>query len=230
MATSKSCSLFLLVSATSALLLSSAIVDAVCVARKPLSLEAVAHKELPITPASFQKQSSVPQVSLFASNAVKGVGLNHLDKVDHTVVDICHQTDYPDVCIPTVSAHLKGTANPLSMLTAEIEACTEKTKSAAAEVAKIAADPSTSSAEKMALSTCKENYNSALDSLSKAEKAAAAHDVGTLNSELSAVITYASTCDDSFIELSLKSPVEGADRILQKLGSNCLAIAAQVHF
>ncbi|KAI3414408.1 PMEI domain-containing protein, partial [Psidium guajava] len=147
-----------------------------------------------------------------------------------TVVDICHQTDYPDICISTVGAHLKGTANPLSMLAAEIEACTEKTKSAAAEVVKVAADPSASSADKMALRTCKENYDSALDSLSNAQKAASAHDVGTLNSELSAVITYASTCDDSFTELSLKSPVEGADRILQKLGSNCLAIATQAHF
>lgn len=216
--------LLLLVSAASALLLlssSPAVVDAVCVPRKLTTLKSVAVDKLPQTPASFKGPSSHALASLIASKAAQAV--------DHTVVDVCHRTDYPDICISSVRAHLKGTANPLSMLAAEIEDCTEKTKSAAAEVAKFAADASASPAEKMALSTCKENYGFARDSLTNAKKAIAAHDVGTLNSELSAVITFASTCDDAFVEMSVKSPLTGADRILQKLGSNCLAIAAQAH-
>ncbi|XP_010026090.2 pectinesterase inhibitor [Eucalyptus grandis] len=235
MATLKAHALFLLVAATSALLLSSA-VDAICVSRKPQSLESASLKTLPQTPASFKRPPSGPLASLSASfkkplsDALASLSTSKAAvAVDHMVADICHQTDYPDICISSVGAHLKGPADVLSLLTAEIEACTEKMKSAAAEVTKLAADPSASPATKMALSACDENYSSALDSLSSAQEAIAAHDAGTLNSELSAVITFVTTCDDSFAEMTMNSPLEGTGRILQKLGSNCLAIAARAH-
>ncbi|KAF8039716.1 hypothetical protein BT93_B2052 [Corymbia citriodora subsp. variegata] len=218
MASSEACALLLLVFTASAALLLSSAVDAVCVPRKPHSLSP---KRLPQTAATYKRPTSGPLASLFASRAAL--------PVNRTVVDICRQTDYPDLCISSASARLKGPANALSVLTAEIEACTEKTKSAAAEADRLAADPSASRSDKMALDACKENYDSALDSLSNAKEAVAARDAGTLNSELSAVITFVGTCDDAFDETCTASPLAGANRILQHLGSNCLAIAAQAH-
>lgn len=85
------------------------------------------------------------------------------------------------------------------------------------------------SVSKDSLRICKEQYGFAMDSLMKAKLALEKHDLGSLNSELSAVTTYASTCDDTFAESPGEtSPLADDDAEVSHLGSNCLAITDQV--
>ncbi|KAI4329806.1 hypothetical protein MLD38_028151 [Melastoma candidum] len=142
------------------------------------------------------------------------------------IEQICRKTDYVNVCIASVTGNLKGKARGISILNAEIDACAEGTRAALAQVAKLS--KSASKEEKQALSSCKESFGSAINSLTNAKKAIKARDIGTLDSELSAVITFVSNCNDAYGDVTGPSPLAKVDNQLIHLGSNCLAIAEQI--
>ncbi|KAI4372025.1 hypothetical protein MLD38_010312 [Melastoma candidum] len=126
----------------------------------------------------------------------------------------------------SVKGFVKGEPSLISVLNAEVDACAKETKAAIAKVEKLS--KAASSGEKKTLSICKENYEFAIDSLENVRKAISARDLGTLNAELGAVVTYASTCDDAYSESKYVSPLTEVDQTLMGLGSNCLEMAAQI--
>ncbi|KAK4768398.1 hypothetical protein SAY87_003539 [Trapa incisa] len=150
---------------------------------------------------------------------------------DPQLSSICKKTDYADICFSTIKPLLRGhKANLMLALKAEIGAASVMFRSAKHQIEKVSNNPSSSKTMKDNLSVCSESYDSALDSLQSSLQAIAGRDRGTLSSELSAVITYIETCNDAFVERpSARSPVSTVASKLSKIGSNCLAIAQQVH-
>ncbi|KAI4340254.1 hypothetical protein MLD38_025113 [Melastoma candidum] len=144
------------------------------------------------------------------------------------ISQLCAKTHFADICLGSVKGFVEGAPSLISVLNAEIDAWAEETKAAIAQVEKLS--KAASSGEKKTLSVCKENYEFSIDSLEKARNAISACDPGTLNAELGAVVTYASTCDDAYEESKYVSPLTMVDQTLMSLGSNCLAMAALINW
>ncbi|KAK9282033.1 hypothetical protein L1049_004945 [Liquidambar formosana] len=216
----------LLIISLSSLLLSSFSAEAICVPRNytdglPLSPPFSPPKHQPVHP-SLPISSPPPPISFndfFPSSSI-----------DPAIKKVCRATDHPSLCFSTITPYLGGKTNPASILKMEIKACANQTKAALAMATKIANDPSTTSITAECLETCQENYSDAIDNLKSAVDAIATHDVGTMNSMLSAALTDFTTCEDGFAEMpGVKSPMAKFDDTLTKLASNCLAIVSLIH-
>ncbi|XP_058077452.1 pectinesterase inhibitor-like [Magnolia sinica] len=150
---------------------------------------------------------------------------------DVIIREICEHTKNPDVCISSISPYLPniGDVDATTILGLQIKACTNYTNVAISAVEQMVKDPKTPPLMMGCLKVCRESYGNALNDLQSAVKAIEAHDSGTLNSMLSAVLTDIGTCEDAFTERpGLKSPMASQDNMLSKLASNCLAIAALI--
>ncbi|KAL5541960.1 hypothetical protein UlMin_009670 [Ulmus minor] len=144
---------------------------------------------------------------------------------DPALKKLCANTDYPSLCLSSLSQFLKGKLNPYSALESSIKASTVQAKTAMAAATKLAKNPKTSKYAIAALKDCQDNYSDALDNLQAAMDALPSKDIGTANTMLSAVITDSETCEDSFEGDSLM--VDYNDK-LRKMTSNCLAIASLI--
>ncbi|KAG6532603.1 hypothetical protein ZIOFF_006452 [Zingiber officinale] len=94
-------------------------------------------------------------------------------------------------------------------------------------VAKLKAEPETSSTVSQSLGVCRANFDSAVDSLrgaAKNLKEAASH--ADLMNNLSAATAFVETCNDAFAERRLNSPVAETTELLGKLVSNCLDLGS----
>ncbi|KAF5726371.1 hypothetical protein HS088_TW22G00048 [Tripterygium wilfordii] len=223
----KSFLLFLLIT------LSSFSIDAICIPRNSTS----APSPTPIpssspveSPQPFLDATSpfkIPHVSSLVPH-VSGLLPSLSVTVGAGVQKICDSTSYPVECVDSLLPHISGEASldVISAVKFQMEAFSKAIEQAIANATNLK-DPSTEKMIANTIDACIESYTDSQDCLKKALEAIAAHDIGTLNSELSAALTGIVTCDDGFEELQvpgLKSPVAEIDQKLQKLASNCLAI------
>ncbi|XP_022155317.1 uncharacterized protein LOC111022449 [Momordica charantia] len=151
---------------------------------------------------------------------------NGTDPID--LSKICSNTDNPQLCTKSISTHLKPGTNqidPVSALKTEIGESIIKVQNAMERARELRKDPSTSKLANVCLATCLDTYNLAIFDLKKVLESIEHHDAGTMESYLSAVLSNIGTCDDSFAEMGLVSPLDNLAIELNKFASNCLAIS-----
>ncbi|XP_039802277.1 pectinesterase inhibitor 28-like [Panicum virgatum] len=148
------------------------------------------------------------------------------------VRSLCLKTDYPDLCMSSISKQpqpqlpggkrLDG-AGVLRLAMAAVRAKAAEASDAAAALAN---DPKTQPGARGPLNDCVDSFDDLAYNLEQAEKALAAGDRGTTGTMLDAVRTDVDTCDQGFEEREeLKKVMGKRDAELAKLASNCLAIA-----
>ena len=148
------------------------------------------------------------------------------------VRSLCLKTDYPDLCMSSISKQpqpqlpggkrLDG-AGVLRLAMAAVRAKAAEASDAAAALAN---DPKTQPGARGPLNDCVDSFDDLSYNLEQAEKALAAGDRGTTGTMLDAVRTDVDTCDQGFEEREdLKKVMGKWDAELAKLASNCLAIA-----
>lgn len=142
---------------------------------------------------------------------------------------ICKHTDNPDLCFSSIKGELvglRGAVDAAAILGMQIKATAQQTQLARALSVHVATAPGTPKMATAILQTCTDSYDDALDNLDAATSALATRDKGTLNSMLSAAMTDYTTCEEGFVETpGISSPMGHLDDMLNKLASNCLAIA-----
>ncbi|CAL4891695.1 unnamed protein product [Urochloa decumbens] len=148
------------------------------------------------------------------------------------VRSLCLKTDYPDLCMSSIS---KQPPPPLAagkrleaagVLRLAMGAVRAKAAEAKAKAAALAADPKTQPLARGPLHDCVESYDDIAYSLDQADKAIAAGDRDTTGTMLDTVRTDVDTCDQGFEDRAELTPVMAQyDAELAKLASNCLAIA-----
>lgn len=170
--------------------------------------------------------SQGPAADLFSG---PGLGLSTIQSVLHSAPHdpaldrICGSTDYPDLCFPAIIPAVKGGKADLHVVVGSaIKAVMAQTELAVATATKLLrnAPPKMASA----LGDCKSSYGDAMDNLKQAMDALKSNDIGTVNTMLSAAITYSGDCTDGLEGQS--SPLVDFNKKLRHMTSNCLAIAA----
>ncbi|KAB1213847.1 Pectinesterase inhibitor [Morella rubra] len=157
-------------------------------------------------PPPFHQPGKPP--SLFVTPAIK---------------KICSKTDSPALCISSVSPFLTGKSDPVSVLQMAIKACTAHANSALAAASSLV---KTYKSLAPAIGDCKDSYRDVMDNLQNAKDAIPTHDIGTINSMLSAALSDFGTCDDGFTGGT--SPLANYDAKGTKLASICLAVASLI--
>ncbi|KAL0433932.1 UNVERIFIED_CONTAM: hypothetical protein Slati_2727500 [Sesamum latifolium] len=142
------------------------------------------------------------------------------------VKKICDNTDYPALCLTTVVPLLHGKTGVEPVLEASVKASDEFAKTALSLVKKEQKKPGVSTKMQATLKDCKDGYDSAVENFEKTINAFAVHDVGTMRSMLSAVITFVGDCEDGFAEMQESSPLSTSAKQLTSMTSNCLAISS----
>ncbi|XP_073307375.1 uncharacterized protein [Primulina huaijiensis] len=148
-------------------------------------------------------------------------------KVDPEVEKICESTDHPALCIATVAPLLKGeNIDVKSVLEVAIKASSTFTQFVLSLAKKLAEKPGTPPEMKSILNDCKDSYDTALSNFEETTTALSQGDIGTMNSMLSAVMTFVGDCEDSFDGLGIESPLMDYSDKLTNMTSNCLAIVS----
>ncbi|CAN6352018.1 unnamed protein product [Urochloa humidicola] len=147
------------------------------------------------------------------------------------VRSLCLKTDYPDLCMSSISKQPPPLAggkrlDAAGVLRLAMGAVRSKAAEAKAKAAALAADPKTQPLARGPLHDCVESYDDIAYSLDQADKALAAGDRDTTGTMLDTVRTDVDTCDQGFEERAELTPVMAKyDAELAELASNCLAIA-----
>ncbi|KAB2040222.1 hypothetical protein ES319_D02G068000v1 [Gossypium barbadense] len=155
---------------------------------------------------------------------------------DPQIKSLCAKTEYPDLCLTTIAPFFNGKTDIASVVEMLIKAGTEQTKQANATATKMAADPKYADDPKTisGLKGCYEMYDDALDNMQNAMDAIPVHDIGTIETMVSAAITDYGTCDDGFTRQPNPvpdgvSPMVDINENLQNIGSIILAITDLLH-
>lgn len=179
------------------------------------------HIESPSPISSPQAGSHEQMPSLLTNQILQSPSTNP------EIRKICGATDHPAECLASIIPYLTGAVDPISVLKMEIQALLKGFEQAIAVAKKLKADASTSAWVKSCLDICLDVYDSGISDLGNAITAISSHDIGRLNTLLSATVSYVDTCEDSFTEKpGVNSPMQEVDDQLDKLASNNLAIAA----
>lgn len=141
---------------------------------------------------------------------------------------ICDSTDHPDLCLATIVPQLNGKTDVSSALDVAIRAGAKISRYGLFLVQKLAADPATPPEVAAVLKNCKESCSIAVDNYENAIDALPEHDIGTMNSMLSAVITNVGDCADVLAKKGPDSPFSSVATRLRNVTSNCLAIVSQL--
>ncbi|WOL03261.1 vegetative cell wall protein gp1-like [Canna indica] len=190
------------------------------------------------TPPSQTNSSSQPQqlpqmpLSLDFSFGDQQLG-SLIDGVKSAVDGMCKETDYPEECLSSIVSLLpsvSGNMDATVLLKLQMDACRSKLNLAKKQLEALLQKPAVNARVSSSLQVCSDNYDDAFDNLDAAASAIGEKDKGRLNSMLSALLDDFGTCEDGFTEIDVSSPLQGADSLLSKVGSNLLAIAAQVKF
>ncbi|KZV47719.1 hypothetical protein F511_19432 [Dorcoceras hygrometricum] len=146
-------------------------------------------------------------------------------KVDPEVEKICESTDHPALCIATVAPLLNGkNVDVKSVLEVAMKAGSSFTEFVLSFATKLAEKPGTPPEMKSILSDCKDSFDTALSNFEESITALSQDDIGTMNSMLSAVMTFVGDCEDSFDGMGMDSPFMAYSDKLTNMTSNCLAI------
>jgi len=76
---------------------------------------------------------------------------------------------------------------------------------------------------------CKEMYDDVISDLEESIQNLKNGDKNTLNTNLSAAISYFSTCDDAFAEMDEVSPLTRANTVLEHMVDNTLSLVPLMH-
>lgn len=129
--------------------------------------------------------------------------------------DICRRADYPGLC----RAVVRGQRSPYAASQATVKQLIAETIAAKKAAAKAAGK------YRQVLGVCKENYGDALSSLRTSLGNMKAHDKGSFNSNLSAALTDYETCEDTFSEMGIRSPLARTNTRLRQMADNGLYLA-----
>ncbi|XP_043710600.1 pectinesterase inhibitor 10-like [Telopea speciosissima] len=151
--------------------------------------------------------------------------------VDPEVNKICHATDYPDLCLSSLRPYLHGKTDLLTILEDEIKACKDRAIAVSAVAQKKSHDPKANINTTSIATDCKDMFSDALANFQEAEDAIKVRDIGTVNSMLSAALTYVDDCDDEISDnRELQQLLSRQDVTLKDLTSNCLAIVSLIKY
>ncbi|XP_050219128.1 pectinesterase inhibitor [Mercurialis annua] len=139
---------------------------------------------------------------------------------------LCDKTDYPSLCMTTLTPFFKGKTDIISVLQMSINAAIQQTKSAISVAQKLVKAPGTPGEDVSNLKECIETYTDALDNFNNAKEAIPEKDTGTINTMLSAAIADYETCNDEFGGSG--SPIGKYGEKLTDMTSNCLVFAAMI--
>lgn len=139
---------------------------------------------------------------------------------------ICDSTDYPDICMGTLSPLVRNPGDVPAVLNVAIKAGLDFAKTALTAADKLATKPGTPPNMASMYKDCKDSYDDAVYNFQNAMDAGSS-DLGTTNTMLSAAITDVGDCEDACqgpgCQLATFS-----DKVT-KMASNCLAIASLIH-
>ncbi|XP_042016385.1 uncharacterized protein LOC121764414 [Salvia splendens] len=175
-----------------------------------------------LPPSSSEGPSIAPsnEYDLSPSNALSG------DDPNPALEKICESTDYPILCLSTVAPYLDGETDIQSVLDVAIQAGAEFSKYGQETAQKLAGNPANPPQHSSVLSDCRDGFETAAENYGKAADALAEQDKGTVNSMLSAVITYIGDCHDT---ISTDSLLYSLTEKLINMTSNCLAISSIIN-
>ncbi|WOK98673.1 hypothetical protein Cni_G07385 [Canna indica] len=169
-------------------------------------------------------------VLLLAAAAAPASEARVISRINHRYLfDIsaaCKATTNPKLC-ESVSAQASSAR---ALADAVIIAAAAKAKEAQALSAKLMNAPGTDKMLKQSLDICRENFESAADSLQEASgnlKVPSQH--ADLMDNLSAAVSFVETCNDAFVEQpGLVSPVAHMYENMRKWTSDCLDLASEL--
>ncbi|KAJ8766226.1 hypothetical protein K2173_022285 [Erythroxylum novogranatense] len=141
------------------------------------------------------------------------------------VKKLCDSTDYPGLCMSSITPFFNGETDPISILEMSINATIHITNFAITAATKLATAPETAPKISVGLEDCSDFYDDALSNLQSALEAIPLRDTGTINSLLNAALVDYGTCDKGFTQ---KNPLGNYDNKLTMMASNCLAIVSLV--
>ncbi|KAG6433647.1 hypothetical protein SASPL_105262 [Salvia splendens] len=148
------------------------------------------------------------------------------DPADPALEKICESTDHPALCLSTVAPYLDGETDIQSVLDVAIQAGAVFSRYGQETAQKLAMNPGNPPQHSSVLSDCRDGFETAAENYGKAADALAAQDKSTVNSMLSAVITYIGDCQDT---ISTDSPLHSLTDKLINMTSNCLAISSIIN-
>ncbi|KAL3505635.1 hypothetical protein ACH5RR_031017 [Cinchona calisaya] len=149
--------------------------------------------------------------------------------IEPEIKKICNSTDYPSLCLSTIVPLLNGKTNVFSVLEIAIKASNEYAKFVLSTVKKLASIPGTPHEIVSVLNDCKDSYEDVVYNFDKTMNALTDHDIGTMNTMLSAVMTDAGDCEDNIKGANFPCPVSEFSEKLINMTSNCLAIISLTH-
>ncbi|EEF43080.1 pectinesterase inhibitor 1 [Ricinus communis] len=171
-------------------------------------------KEPPSSEDIYKKSHSVPAV------AVSGT-----TKPNPQLKKICDKTDYPSLCLSSITPFFTGKTEIISVLRMAIDAAIKQTEVAISAAQKIVNSSNNPPETASILQDCIETYTDAIDNFHSAEEAIPEKDIGTINTMLSAAVADYETCND---ESGGSSPMTSYGEKLVNMTSNCLVIASLI--
>ncbi|KAL2341512.1 hypothetical protein Fmac_009452 [Flemingia macrophylla] len=139
--------------------------------------------------------------------------------------ELCKTTTNPNLCVQTLTSHLKGPMDELQALSVEVDATLESAKKTLGDITSLFTKPETPKSMKNSLDICKDQYKSMLDAIAETKAAISKKDVVTAKFKFSAVISFQSACKDSF-DAREKIPFSQDSDTVYQLGGNSLDIIA----
>ncbi|KAK7331252.1 hypothetical protein VNO77_25472 [Canavalia gladiata] len=164
------------------------------------------------------------------TNAVPATRNIHIVRRERHLLDLsdfCKKTTNPDLCTKTIQPFFQnGGVDRIKALQVEVDATNSQTKKTVGEINTLLSKNDINKSTKSSLSTCKNQYNSMLDSIRDTKNALARNDVVTAKFKFSAVLSFQAACKDEFKGEAFPFP-QDSDTVYQ-LGGNCLDIIADM--
>ncbi|WVZ05632.1 hypothetical protein V8G54_018978 [Vigna mungo] len=175
------------------------------------------------THAFVQSPSPSPSSSqslLLNPNNILGAASNTVD-----ILEYCQDTENPALCAETIAPSLDGTFDPIKALETEMEATFAQSKKVAKIISEALRNPNTDPRAHGALSICKSQYKSIMETVNDAVELLNQQNVVDAYYKFSSVLSDQSTCEDAFVESpGVTIPFSDESHTVYQLGGNCLAI------
>lgn len=130
--------------------------------------------------------------------------------------DFCADASYQTVCrslVQGISDAAEATEKTINSLIVQ----TQHAKALASKLGK-----------NQKAQTCIENYDIAIDRLTKSLQFLKSHDKASVKTFVSAAIAAYSTCDDAYEEFGVKFPLSSTNTVMEQTAASCLSIYSQV--
>ncbi|XP_034200188.1 pectinesterase inhibitor 12-like [Prunus dulcis] len=127
-------------------------------------------------------------------------------------LDLCAGANYAALCHSVVGRE----KSPYVAAEATVNRLISETKQAKSSAARLPHKDSP---------TCTYVYDEALYSLKESLRSLKSHDIGSFNVKLSAVMSFAEACKDSFEEMGKPFPIAKQNELIKHIASNALHIA-----